>query len=228
MRRETSCPRQSSASHPCGITAQLQIVLNDSFGRQPLPAAAAAPNAFAWSGRRRAPAGLTPRRNPKAYDLPVMPLRLFAFGAGERPRRSTAAALSPDAFSGLLALAVRGAPRLGRPSVRARLVLGRVDCAGRALSPRRVRFLAEFPCRSRATILGDAPRVAAAPPRQRLSPCPHGASALTLTPARVVEAPLRVAVRVGAAGGACPSLVGVGVGVELRPRFRNPARTAAE
>ena len=38
----------------CWITAQLQIVLNDSFGRQPLPAAAAAPDTFARArGRRR-------------------------------------------------------------------------------------------------------------------------------------------------------------------------------
>ena len=84
-------------------------------------------------------------------------------------------------------------------------------------------FLRNFAARSRATILGDAPRVPAAPPRQRLSPCPHGASALTLAPARVAEAPARAA-RV--AGGACPSVVGVGS--RLRPLFRNLGGTAAE
>ena len=120
-------------------------------------------------------------------------------------------ALASGAFLGLLALAVRGAPRPGWPNARAHLALGRVDCAGRAQSPRRVRFPAAPRARSRATILGDAPRVAAAPPRQRLQPSPHGASALTLAPARVVEAPLRAAAVQGRAGGACPSFVGVGV-----------------
>ena len=102
-------------------------------------------------------------------------------------------ALASGAFVGLLALAVRGAPRPGWPSVRARLALGR-GCSGRAQSPRRVRFPAALRARSRATILDDAPRVAAAPPQQRLSPSPHGASALTLAPARVVKAPARAGV----------------------------------
>ena len=90
----------------CRITAQLQIVLNDSFGRQPLSAAAAAPDTFArsWGWRRRV-AGLTPRRNPKARDLSMMPLRLFAFGAGERPRNG----------GGFVAGLFCGAARSGRP-----------------------------------------------------------------------------------------------------------------
>ena len=91
---------------PCGITAQLQIVLNDSFGREPLPAAAAAPDTFArFRGRRRLTAGLATRRNPKASNLPVMPLRLFAFGAGERPRNG----------GGFVAGLFFGAARSGRP-----------------------------------------------------------------------------------------------------------------
>ena len=90
----------------CRITAQLQIVLNNSFGRQPLPAAAAAPDTFARArDRRRAAAGLATRRNPKASNLPVMPLRLFAFGAGERPRNG----------DGFVAGFFFGAARSGRP-----------------------------------------------------------------------------------------------------------------
>ena len=132
-------------------------------------------------------------------------------------------ALASGAFVGLLALAVRGAPRPGRPSARAHLALDRVDCAGRAQSPRRVRFLAELPARNRATILGDAPRVAPAPPRQRLSPSPHGASALTLAPARVAKVPAHAAAwRDGRLS--CPSLASA----SLRPRFRNLGGTAAE
>ncbi len=90
---------------PCGITAQLKIVLNDSFGREPLPAAAAAPDTFARARGRRRAAGLAARRNPKARDLSIMPLRLFAFGAGERPRNG----------GGFVAGLVRGAAVSGRP-----------------------------------------------------------------------------------------------------------------
>ena len=89
----------------CWITAQLKIVLNNSFGRQPLPAAAAAPDTFARFRHWRRAAGLTPRRNPKARDLSIMPLRLFAFGTGERPRRG----------GGFVAGLFRGAAVSGRP-----------------------------------------------------------------------------------------------------------------
>ncbi len=89
----------------CWITAQLKIVLNDSFGRQPLPAAAAAPDTLARLRHWRRAAGLATCGNPKARDLPIMPLRLFAFGAGERPRHG----------GGFVAGLFRGAARSGRP-----------------------------------------------------------------------------------------------------------------